>query len=99
MRKGPALLVDDAAGRRDDERGIGELELADAVFDRFAAQAADMVFAKRQLLTFCRENHIACMPFETFAEIEAKLAQMDPDALSPRDALAALYELRRLLDD
>jgi DNA mismatch repair protein MutS len=29
------------------------------------------------------------------AELEAKLAALDPDNLSPRDALAALYELKR----
>jgi DNA mismatch repair protein MutS len=31
--------------------------------------------------------------------IAARLAEVDPDALSPRDALATLYDLRRLLDD
>jgi DNA mismatch repair protein MutS len=30
--------------------------------------------------------------------LEAGLAALDPDTLSPRDALAALYELKRLLD-
>jgi DNA mismatch repair protein MutS len=30
-------------------------------------------------------------------EIEARLAALDPDQLAPRDALAALYELKRLL--
>ncbi|HSQ80383.1 MAG TPA: DNA mismatch repair protein MutS [Casimicrobiaceae bacterium] len=30
-------------------------------------------------------------------EIEARLALLDPDTLSPRDALAAIYELRKLL--
>ena len=29
------------------------------------------------------------------AELETKLAALDPDSLSPRDALAALYELKR----
>jgi DNA mismatch repair protein MutS len=33
------------------------------------------------------------------AELEARLAALDPDTLAPREALAALYELRRLLDD
>ena len=28
--------------------------------------------------------------------LEARLAALDPDTLSPRDALAALYELKRL---
>jgi len=31
-------------------------------------------------------------------ELEARLAALDPDTLSPRDALAALYELKRLLN-
>jgi DNA mismatch repair protein MutS len=31
------------------------------------------------------------------ADIVAKLAELDPDVLSPREALAALYELKRLL--
>jgi DNA mismatch repair protein MutS len=30
-------------------------------------------------------------------ELESRLAALDPDALSPRDALAALYELKGLL--
>jgi DNA mismatch repair protein MutS len=33
------------------------------------------------------------------AELEARLAELDPDTLAPRDALAALYELKRLLHD
>src|SRR5262245_2584423 len=35
--EGTALLVDHAAGGGDDERGIGELKLANAVFDHLAA--------------------------------------------------------------
>jgi hypothetical protein len=31
--------------------------------------------------------------------IAARLRALDPDALSPRDALAALYELKRLIAD
>ena len=31
------------------------------------------------------------------AQSHAKLAELDPDAMTPRDALAALYELRKLL--
>jgi DNA mismatch repair protein MutS len=33
------------------------------------------------------------------AELESKLAALDPDQLSPRDALAALYELKRAARD
>jgi DNA mismatch repair protein MutS len=32
------------------------------------------------------------------SELAARLADLDPDTMSPRDALAALYELQRLLD-
>ena len=31
--------------------------------------------------------------------LEAKIAQIDPDSLSPRDALDALYQLKKLLKD
>jgi DNA mismatch repair protein MutS len=33
----------------------------------------------------------------TFDALAAQLAALDPDAMTPRDALAALYELRKLL--
>ena len=33
---------------------------------------------------------------DTSSELEVRLAALDPDALSPRDALAVLYELKRL---
>ncbi len=29
--------------------------------------------------------------------LAARLAELDPDSMTPRDALAALYELRKLL--
>ena len=32
-------------------------------------------------------------------EVIERLAQLDPDAMSPRDALAVLFELRRMLED
>jgi DNA mismatch repair protein MutS len=34
-----------------------------------------------------------------FGELAARLRALDPDALSPREALAALYELKRLVAD
>jgi DNA mismatch repair protein MutS len=33
----------------------------------------------------------------TTSAVEAKLADIDPDTLSPRDALDALYQLKKLL--
>ncbi|HEV2232478.1 MAG TPA: MtnX-like HAD-IB family phosphatase [Terriglobia bacterium] len=56
--------------------GSAVIFIGDGLSDRFAAQSADIVFAKRQLLAYCRENAIACRPFETFADIEAELATM-----------------------
>ena len=32
-------------------------------------------------------------------EMRAALMALDPDAMSPRDALEALYKLRRLIED
>src|SRR5579863_4547220 len=56
--------------------GSAVIFIGDGLSDRFAAQSADIVFAKRQLLAYCRENGIACQPFETFAEIEAEIQAM-----------------------
>jgi DNA mismatch repair protein MutS len=36
-------------------------------------------------------------PAEAPSEIEARLAQVNPDELTPREALEVLYDLRRLL--
>lgn len=50
--------------------------IGDGLSDRFAAQAADVVFAKRHLLSYCREKGIPCQPFDTFAEIETQIEAM-----------------------
>lgn len=45
----------------------------DGLSDRFAVEETDIVFAKHQLLDYCRRQGIACHPFEAFAEIQARL--------------------------
>ncbi len=50
--------------------------IGDGLSDRFAVEESDLVFAKKQLLAHCRKNGVACLPFETFAEIETTLATM-----------------------
>jgi len=52
--------------------------IGDGLSDRFAVQEADVVFAKRQLLAYCREKGITCHPFETFAEVETALKELLP---------------------
>jgi 2-hydroxy-3-keto-5-methylthiopentenyl-1-phosphate phosphatase len=47
--------------------------IGDGLSDRFALERANLVFAKRQLLAFCREKGISCHSFETFRDIEAVL--------------------------
>lgn len=50
--------------------------IGDGLSDRFAVEESDLVFAKRQLLAYCRENGIDCQPFETFAEVESALEKL-----------------------
>ncbi len=47
--------------------------IGDGLSDRFAAEEADKVFAKRSLLAHCQARGMACQRFETFADIEAAL--------------------------
>jgi 2,3-diketo-5-methylthio-1-phosphopentane phosphatase len=50
--------------------------IGDGLSDRFAVDEADVVFAKRKLLAYCREHGKACQPFETFADVEQAIAQL-----------------------
>jgi 2,3-diketo-5-methylthio-1-phosphopentane phosphatase len=50
--------------------------VGDGMSDRFAVEFADVVFAKRHLLAHCRENGIACHPFETFKDVQLTLEKL-----------------------
>jgi len=50
--------------------------VGDGMSDRFAVELADVVFAKRHLLAHCRETGIACHPFDTFRDVQAKLEKL-----------------------
>jgi 2-hydroxy-3-keto-5-methylthiopentenyl-1-phosphate phosphatase len=50
--------------------------VGDGMSDRFAVEAADVVFAKRRLLSHCRENGIACHPFDSFGDVQAALEKL-----------------------
>jgi 2,3-diketo-5-methylthio-1-phosphopentane phosphatase len=64
----------------------------DGMSDRFAVENADIVFAKRHLLAHCRENGIACHPFETFKDVQATLEKLlaPAPARGYRQAVAAV---------
>jgi 2-hydroxy-3-keto-5-methylthiopentenyl-1-phosphate phosphatase len=49
--------------------------IGDGLSDRFAVEAADVVFAKHELLAYCREHGLACRPFETFGDVQKDLAE------------------------
>ncbi|MGD0694560.1 MAG: MtnX-like HAD-IB family phosphatase [Terriglobia bacterium] len=68
-------------------RGNGRLVvfIGDGLSDQFAARAADVVFAKRQLFAHCRANGIPCRPFETFADLQADLATL-LESVTPDEA-------------
>jgi 2,3-diketo-5-methylthio-1-phosphopentane phosphatase len=50
--------------------------IGDGMSDRFAVEAADIVFAKRQLLAHCRENGITCHPYECFKDVQGMLEKL-----------------------
>jgi len=43
--------------------------VGDGLSDRFAVGAADVVFAKSKLLSFCREEGISCFEYEDMSEV------------------------------
>ncbi|HEY7724383.1 MAG TPA: MtnX-like HAD-IB family phosphatase [Anaeromyxobacteraceae bacterium] len=47
--------------------------VGDGSADRCAADAADLVFARRSLVRYCRERGIPFVPFESFADVAAQL--------------------------
>jgi 2,3-diketo-5-methylthio-1-phosphopentane phosphatase len=62
--------------------------VGDGLSDRFAVDAADVVFAKRQLLAYCREHGKACTPFDSFADVEQALAALLDRALQGHERVA-----------
>lgn len=50
--------------------------IGDGLSDRFAVEAADVVFAKHELLAYCRERGLACRAFETFGDVQKELADI-----------------------
>ena len=66
--------------------------VGDGMSDRFAVEFADVVFAKRHLLAYCREHGITCHPFETFKDVQTTLEKLLAPAPTRRyrQAVAAM---------
>jgi 2,3-diketo-5-methylthio-1-phosphopentane phosphatase len=62
--------------------------VGDGLSDRFAVDEADVVFAKRQLLAYCRERGKPCQPFDNFAEVEQAVAALLDCALKGHKIVA-----------
>lgn len=56
----------------------------DGLSDRYAAAAADLVFAKNDLATYCRTQSIRCTPFQTLATVASELDAILADATISR---------------
>jgi len=69
--------------------------IGDGLSDRFAVEEADLVFAKRRLLSYCREKNIFCHPFETFADVEALMAERLESHRSGRKSKVGLRKSTR----
>jgi 2,3-diketo-5-methylthio-1-phosphopentane phosphatase len=61
--------------RRERQPGETTVYIGDGPSDVCGAREADIVFAKKQLLTWCRENGWPHFPFSTFSEVHARLRQ------------------------
>jgi 2-hydroxy-3-keto-5-methylthiopentenyl-1-phosphate phosphatase len=60
--------------------------IGDGLSDRFAVEAADIVFAKHELLAYCREGGLPCRPFETFGDVQKELGEILETGSLGRDA-------------
>lgn len=60
--------------------------IGDGLSDRFAVEVADVVFAKNELLAYCRERGMACRSFETFGDVQKELGEMLAAGSLERDA-------------
>ncbi|MEJ2008720.1 MAG: MtnX-like HAD-IB family phosphatase [Acidobacteriota bacterium] len=63
--------------------------IGDGLSDRFAVEEADIVFAKSELLAYCRRHGLACRPFETFGDVQRDLADLLESAAGTREAAAS----------
>lgn len=58
-----------AAAVRVPNHGVRNVLIADGSTDRYGAEVADVVFARRRLLAYCEKVGIPCYPFEDFEPV------------------------------
>jgi 2-hydroxy-3-keto-5-methylthiopentenyl-1-phosphate phosphatase len=69
--------------------------IGDGLSDRYAVEAADLVFAKHELLKYCLARGIAFEPFRTFADIQQRLERLlDAGAARPQRARKSKVQSR-----
>ena len=66
--------------------------IADGSTDKYGAEVADIVFARRRLLEYCRRAAIPCYPFEDFGPVTAQFRQWleKGEALPPPRAVGLI---------
>jgi 2-hydroxy-3-keto-5-methylthiopentenyl-1-phosphate phosphatase len=50
--------------------------IGDGLSDRFAVEEADVVYAKHELLAYCRKRGLACRAFESFGDVQKDLVEL-----------------------
>lgn len=55
------------------EQGYFIVYVGDGLSDRCPCEKADLVFAKGDLLEHCRSNHISCIEFSNFRDVEREV--------------------------
>jgi 2-hydroxy-3-keto-5-methylthiopentenyl-1-phosphate phosphatase len=80
------IVQDGAPGRR-------SVFIADGSTDRYGAECADIVFARRRLLDYCRKVGIPAYPFEDFEPVTMQFARwLDAEEPLPLGRAAGLLD-------
>jgi 2-hydroxy-3-keto-5-methylthiopentenyl-1-phosphate phosphatase len=73
--------------RRLKRAGAGAIFVGDGLSDRYAAESADLVFAKKRLADYCREHSIAYVAYDDLGKVAAYLESLlCADALDAGEA-------------
>ena len=59
--------------------------VGDGISDRCAIQGADLIFAKKELFSYCMREEIDCVRYRNFKSIKKHLASLTQSALNPKE--------------